>query len=174
LPQAQVPADVASKAGTLLGTSTPNLFAPLGPVASVVESDRPQFRWQELPGAASYKLEVYDADFHLVARSPELTAATWIIDRPLERGKLYQWQVTATRGAETITVPSPPAPDAKFRVLDSAAEQRIAQARADGRNGHLLAAVLLAEQGMKAEAAGELDQLPAEVRKLPEIQKLRQ
>jgi hypothetical protein len=174
LPQAQTPADLVAKAGTLLGPSTPNLFAPLGPVASVVESDRPQFRWQELTGAASYRLEVYDAEFNLVARSRELTATAWTPEEPFERGKLYQWQVTAKRGTESIKVPSPPAPDAKFRVLDSATEQRVVQARADNKTGHLLAAVLLAEQGMKAEAIAELNQLPIEIRNLPEVQKLRQ
>jgi hypothetical protein len=167
-----LPADLVSKPGTLLGPSAPNLFAPLSPLGALVESDTPELRWQELSGASSYRVEIYDADFHLAASSPELTMTAWTPMQPLERGKLYQWQVTAVRGGESIRVPAPPAPDAKFRVLDSATEQRIADARANGPTGHLLAAVLLAQQGMKAEALSELDRLPPEVRNRPEVRRL--
>lgn len=172
LPLASAPPDVLSKRGKLLGTPAPDSFIPLRPVGAVMERDRPEFQWQGLAGPASYKVEVYDSGFHLVTRSAAQPGTTWTPPQPLERGQLYHWQVVATRGGDRITAPAPPAPDAEFRILDAATEERIARARTDDRLGHLLAAVLLAEAGMKTEAADELDMLPAETRRLPQIEKL--
>jgi hypothetical protein len=165
LPVGDAPADVRSKKGTLLGSATQALFTPLSPIGAMVESDRPEFRWQQLPGATSYRVEVYDSDFRLVIKSPEVARDDWEPPHSLDRSKLYHWQVVASRKGESITAPAPPAPDAEFRVLDAAAEQRIERARQDVPMGHLLAAVLLSRDGMKAEAAKELEKLPPDIRK---------
>jgi hypothetical protein len=169
LPFTPPPADLASRTGTLLGTSSPNAFAPLAPLAKIVETDRPQFEWQELAGATNYKVEVYDTNFNLVSESPSLSGLKWTPSQPIARGELYHWQVTAVRKKEAITVPSPPAPQADFRVLDQPTEDRIEQARASGPMGHVLAATLLAKAGMESSAVEELNQLPEETRKLPAI-----
>jgi hypothetical protein len=169
---APLPSDLTRKSGTLLGASTPNVFAPVGPLGKIVESDRPPFEWQELAEATSYHAEVFDADFNLVMQSPALTATKWTPAQALPRGKLYHWQITATKRGEAITVPSPPAAEADFRVLDQPTEERIEQARAAGGMGHLLAATLFAQAGMQAEAQEELNKLPEEARRDPQIAKL--
>jgi hypothetical protein len=172
LPSTPQPADLSLKEGKLLGPSAADPFAPLAPLGVIVESDRPEFRWQPLDRASSYRVEVYDSNFHLVLRSPSLTETAWMPPQSLTRGDLYRWQIVADRDNNTITVPSPPAPAAAFRILDSATEARVAQARATGPLGHLLAAALLAQAGMTPESLKELDALPAEARAMPQIEKL--
>lgn len=172
LPSTPLPADLSSQKGKLLGPSAADPFAPLAPLGAVVESDRPEFRWQPLDHVSSYRVEVYDSGFHPVLRSPALTETTWMPPQPLMRGELYRWQIVADKDKRTITVPSPPAPAAAFRILDGPTEARVAHARAAGSMGHLLAAALLAQAGVVPESLKELDALPAETRGLPQIEKL--
>jgi hypothetical protein len=172
LPLTPLPADLSSKEGKLLGPSAADPFAPIAPLGAIVESDRPEFRWQPLDRTSSYRVEVYDSAFRPVFRSPALTETAWTPTQPLARGELYRWQIVAEKNHKTITVPSPPAPAAAFRVLDRATEERVTHARATGPMGHLLAAVLLAQAGMARESIQEMDALPEETRRLPEIEKL--
>jgi len=155
-----------------MGAATSLLFAPLSPLAVIVESDLPEFRWQALPGATSYRVEIYDSEFHLVMRSLEQRETIWTPPQPLERARLYRWQIVAVYKGNSITSPAPPAPDAEFRILDAQAEERVAHAPHRSPMGHLLAAILLGQAGLKTEASAELAMLPPETRRLPEIEKL--
>ncbi len=172
LPLAPRPSDLLSREGQLLGPSSADPFALLAPLGAIVESDRPEFRWQPVDRATSYRVEIYDVRFHPVLRSPELSKTEWTPARPLPRGEFYRWQIVADIGGARISVPSPPSPAAVFRILDSATEARVEGARATGPMGHLLAAAILAQAGIEAESRKELDFLPAETRGLPQVQKL--
>ena len=62
-----------NKNGVLMGDESPGVpFALAGPVGKIIRTDRPQFRWNKLSEAESYVVNVYDADFNLVATSPKL------------------------------------------------------------------------------------------------------
>ena len=172
LPERALPADLTVRSSVLLGASESGMFAPLSPISAIVETDRPCFKWQPLSGTGGYRVEVYDSDFRIAVRSPWVTQTAWTTAQPLARGKRYSWQVSALRGGATVTSPQPPAPEARFRVLDAPAEEAIERARASGSLGHLLAAVLLAEAGMQPDAAAELTRLPAETRRIAAISKL--
>jgi len=172
LPERALPADLAVRRSILLGAAESGFFAPLSPISEIVETDHPCFKWQPLSGAKAYMVEVYDSDFRLAIRSPWVTQTAWTAPQPLERGQRYSWQISALREGATFTAPQPPAPEARFRVLDRAKEEAIARARASGSLGHLLAAVLLAEAGMQPDAAAELTRLPAKARRIAQIEKL--
>ncbi|HEV8168147.1 MAG TPA: zf-HC2 domain-containing protein, partial [Pyrinomonadaceae bacterium] len=106
---------------TLMGSDNkPREFAVVEPVGNVVLSNQPAFRWSALEGATGYVVEVYDDQFKLVASSPELTNRSWTVPQSLARGKVYSWQVKAIKDGQEVTSPRPPAPQAKFRVLDQA------------------------------------------------------
>ena len=108
-------------AGTLMGGPTDAAaFGPLSPVGTVVESDRPQFRWSAMPGASRYEIAVFDARFEEVARSEAVTDTEWTSPRALPRGVALSWQVIATTARGTVQAPVPPAPEARFRVADAA------------------------------------------------------
>src|SRR5256886_5625304 len=72
-------------AGKLLGNATQTAFRSLSPVGIVTASDRPVFRWEAVPGAAAYVVDVYDSNFRKVAESPKLTANHWEPSEPLMR-----------------------------------------------------------------------------------------
>ena len=121
LERAPVLDSLIARRGVLLGSPgearTFEIGAPLG---TTVLTDRPSFRWQAVEGAAQYVVSVFDADFRKVAESPRLTAPVWQPEQPLARGRIYNWQVTATAGGATFRSPVPPAPEARFQVVSAA------------------------------------------------------
>ena len=133
-------------------------FAVIEPAGKVVLTDRPTFRWSKLDGATGYVVEVYDAQFNPAASSPRLTATRWTAP-PLARGQVYSWQVKAIRDGQEFIAPGPPAPQAKFRILDQAAATEIARVRRDYGSSHLLLGLLYARAGLLAEAEQELRML---------------
>ena len=58
--------------------------------------------------------------------------------------------------------PAPPEPEAAFKVVSAAEALKIAEARRDYPNDHLLMAIVDAEAGAMTEARGEVEQLEAE------------
>ncbi len=104
-------------------------FSVIEPAGNVLLTNQPRFRWSKMEGASSYIVEVYNDQFKLIASSPQLTSQTWTADQPLTRGKVYSWQVKATKAEQEITSPRPPAPQAKFRILDQAKAKELANAK---------------------------------------------
>jgi hypothetical protein len=149
-----------ARRGVLLGspgdTRTFEIGAPMG---TAVLTDRPSFRWETVESAAQYVVSVFDADFRKVAESPALTATAWHSEQPLARGRIYNWQVTATAGGATFRSPVPPAPEARFQVVAAADARSIETARRDHPGNHLLLAVLMASVGALDDATAELEAL---------------
>jgi Putative zinc-finger len=129
-------------------------FAIIEPAGKVLLADGPAFKWTRLGGAESYVVEVYDAQFNLVSSGPLLKGLSWTAPQ-LARGKVYSWQVKAIRGGQEFIAPRPPAPQAKFRILDQAAAAEIARARRDYASSHLLLGLLYARAGLLTEAERE-------------------
>lgn len=153
--------DLSGTGGLLLGApSAPTRGKLLGPLGTVVEDPRPVFRWQPVAGA-TYAVSVYDASYNRIAASPPLTAAEWRIPKPLTRGERYSWQLTIRQKVE-FTLPAPPAPEARFRVLSEADEAELAQARADWGDSHLVLGVLYARVGLLDDAEQEMQALRAQ------------
>ncbi|HSE97215.1 MAG TPA: hypothetical protein VLD57_03020 [Blastocatellia bacterium] len=132
-----------------------NEFSVIEPVGKVIISDRPTFRWSPLKGATGYVVEIYDGDFNLVAASQQLTGISWSAPA-LSRGRVYAWQVKAIKDGQEITSPRPPAPQARFRVLDAAKANELVKARRAYPSSHLMLGLLYAEAGLLREAEQEL------------------
>jgi hypothetical protein len=162
------------------GAEQSNRFSVTGPVGKVMESDRPTFRWSRLEGAKSYVVEVYDDKFNLVTTSPELVANSWTASQSLKRGGIYSWQVKAIKDGQEFRSPRPPAPQAKFRILDQAKVNELAQAKRAYGSSHLALGLLYTQAGLLDEAEQEFRALQksnpdsAIVRRLlSQVQKLR-
>jgi hypothetical protein len=141
---------------TLMGSDNQgHEFGVIEPVGNVVLSNRPSFRWSMMEGATGYVVEVYDDQFKLVASSQQLTGRSWTMPQALVRGKVYSWQVKATKDGQEIASPRPPAPQAKFRVLDQARANEIAKAKRAYASSHLTLGLLYAEAGLLREAEQE-------------------
>jgi len=131
-------------------------FSVLEPAGIVLMNDRPTFRWSRLDGASDYVVEIYDEQFKLVTTSPPVTTSSWTATQSLPRGKTYSWQVKAVKDGQETTVPRPPSPQAKFRVIDQAKANELARAKRAFGSSHLTLAMLYAEAGLLREAEQEL------------------
>jgi len=141
---------------SLMGANEKGEFSVLAPAGVVLMSDRPAFRWSRLEGATGYLVEVYDEQFKRVVASPELTTLSWSSTQPLSRGQVYSWQVKAVKDGQEVTVPRPPAPQAKFRVIDQGSFNEISRAKRAYGSSHLTLALLYAKAGLLNEAEQEL------------------
>ncbi|HEX8174222.1 MAG TPA: hypothetical protein VF543_03775 [Pyrinomonadaceae bacterium] len=131
----------------------------IGPLGTVVESEHPSFRWRALNGEWSYVVTVFDSNYNRVAQSDRLSTSAWSPSRPLQRGATYVWKVTALRDGEEIVAPVPPAPEARFRVLQQSTADELARARRLYPGSHLMLGVLYARAGMADEAEREFQAL---------------
>jgi anti-sigma factor RsiW len=141
----------------LMGSNDPvREFSVIEPGGNVLMSDRPTFRWSRMDGATGYIVEVYDDRFKLVSSSTEITNLTWTTTQALPRGRVYSWQVKAIKDGQETTSPRPPAPQAKFRVLDQAKANELTKAKRAYGSSHLTLGLLYAEAGLLKEAEAEL------------------
>lgn len=130
-------------------------FSVINPVGIVMLSDRPTFRWSPLEGAKGYVVEVDDEKLNHILTSPRLTDTSWTAPQSLKRGGIYSWQVTASKGEEEIIAPRPPAPVAKFRILDETLADELVQARRAYGSSHLTMALVYTKTGLIDEAEQE-------------------
>lgn len=130
--------------------------AVISPVAETVAADRPVFRWTPVKGVTGYRVEVYDASFNEVASSGVVSGTEWRPERPLPRGAAYSWIVAAG----DLRFPQPPAPEARFEVLDAAAAAEVESARSSG--SRLLLSVVAAHHGLWDEARAAIAELAAQ------------
>jgi hypothetical protein len=139
---------------SLMGSGDPNnQFSLIDPAGDVLLTNQPTFRWNAMEGANGYVVEVYDPQFKLVASSPQQTGLSWTTT--LARGNVYSWQVKAIKDGAEVTAPRPPAPQAKFRVVDEAKANELARARRSFRSSHLTLGLLYADAGLLDEAERE-------------------
>jgi hypothetical protein len=145
---------LARPKSSLMGSdSEGHEFSVLEPIGRVVVTNRPSFRWSNLEGATAYVVEVYDPQFNLVATSAQQTGTSWSTTLP--RGNVYSWQVKAIKDGQEVTSPRPPAPQAKFRVLDQNKANEIANAKRAYGTSHLTLGLLYADAGLLREAEQE-------------------
>lgn len=130
-------------------------FSVIEPAGIVLMSDRPAFRWSRFEGASDYVVEIYDDQFKLVMSSPQVTTLSWTATQALPRGRVYSWQVKAVKDGQETTVPRPPAPQAKFRVIDQTKANELAKAKRAFGSSHLTLGLLYAEAGLLREAERE-------------------
>lgn len=166
-------AGLAGRAGTLLGQAGEGVpFALLAPVGKVVLTNRPTFRWNKYEGARSYRVSVFDSDANEIESSPPLLGTQWTVTKPLARGKVYIWQVTAIKDGREITSPVLPAPPARFRVLAQAQADELERAKEVSKPSHFALGVLYANAGLFDEAEKEFALLAGANPNNPLISKL--
>ena len=88
--------------------------------------------------------------------SPEIASLSWTATQSLSRGQVYSWQVKAVKDGQEVTVPRPPAPQAKFRVIDQGRLNEILAAEQAYGSSHLTLALLYARAGLLKEAERQL------------------
>ena len=153
-------ADLKGQSGKLMGAGSSD-YGLVSPVAMVIESRTPIFRWRAIVGAENYVVTIYDLNSKKIAESVPLTETKWKANAPLERGHIYTWQVRASKQGEEILMPPPSAPEAKFRIIDAAKAEELAQARRAHAGSHLVLGLICADAGLLDESEQELRKLVA-------------
>lgn len=158
---ANVLTELQRKTETLLGQQQEILrFEVLTPVGEVVLDARPVFRWQPIAEASSYSVAIFDAQLNQVRSSGPLRVTEWRPKLPLERGRLYVWQVMAQVGGGSVSAPNPPSPEAKFKVLDQHKVDEIAHFQQNHRESHVVLGILYGQAGVLQKGEYELEQVP--------------
>ena len=179
-----LPAELAGTAGVLLsGKPDANAGVPFnlqGPLRKIVRTDKPNFRWQAVPNAQSYTVAVSDQNFTVIATSGNIKGTSWQPAKPLPRGGVYSWQVTANTPDTPIISPRTPAPEAKFKVLEADQARILDQAQKQYAQSHLILGIFYARAGLLEDAEQEFKALlnanptsPVARNLLKEIQKAR-
>ena len=136
-------------------------YGLLNPVATAVESRTPTFHWRVIESSESYVVTIYDLDSKKIEASEPLAKTEWKANVPLERGRIYAWQVRATRKGEEVLMPPPAAAEAKFRIIDAAKAEALAQVRRSQARSHLVLGLAYADAGLLEESERELRKLVA-------------
>ena len=142
-------------------TEPQNTFGPVFPTDVVIESDQPTFRWRPLEAAQNYVVTVYDDKFRKVSTSDPVSVTEWTTPKSLARGVTYSWQISASKGDETVVAPKPPAPQARFRVLDQRAIAVLTKLKEAAQRSHLAIGVFYWKHGLLAESEREFQALAA-------------
>jgi hypothetical protein len=159
--KAGIPRELIAKGEVLMGDNDrKKVFPLLSPKGKIIESDRPALNWGSLEGATEYVVTVYDADSNQVAKSSPLATTRWSLPNALKRGVIYSWEVSAKKGNEEIIAPAPPAPPAKFKVLEQMKYDELSRAKR-AYNSHLVLGTLYAQAGLFDEAEQEFKSLVA-------------
>jgi hypothetical protein len=143
----------------LRGSNSGQSFKLLSPGRTVVVGDQPVFKWEKLPGAASYRVYVADTRGREVLRSDELSSerAEWASPKPLKRGEIYAWTVIGVVDGKEIVSPGPSSPEMKFQILPASTLQKIDQLKKT--RSHLALGVFYAKAGLLKEAEQEFQRL---------------
>jgi len=120
------------------------------PAYRVIDETRPRFSWPAREGATTYTVFVFDGESE-IARSAPLRETHWTPSRDLPRGLTLTWQVEAARDETIDTIPSPPSPPARFRIISESDDADLTRARA--LHDDLLLGILYARAGMLEESA---------------------
>ena len=157
----------------LMGSAaSPGAFAPQAPVGTRIGTGRPVFRWTAHPDARTYEVSVFDRELRPQAASGPVSGTEWQPPQALAPGRVYLWQVTAQTPRGRLSVPAPPAPEARFEVADASVLAEVARGRAEAPGSHLVAALVLVEKGLLDEAGVELQALADENRDAPAAERL--
>lgn len=150
------------KTRTLLGKGMEGEnFELTSPVGTFVQDVRPLFCWQPLAGASGYEVSVFDSSLNQVSESGLLSAPTWKPKVPLKRGRIYLWQVQATKNGNQIVAPTPPAPEAKFEIIRERYADSVARTRRDYPAAHFWLGRVYAGYGLLDDAEREFQLIPS-------------
>ncbi len=150
--------DLRGQSGRLMGAGS-SAYGLLNPVATAVESRTPTFRWTAIEGVDSYEVTIYGPDSKTVLNSGPLTKTIWRATAPLGRGRIFSWQVRATRDGHETLMPPPAAPRAKFKIIEQRNAEELARLRRSAAGSHLLLGIMYAKAGLLYESERELQKL---------------
>lgn len=152
----EIPTFIAAMPGAVRGdNAVASPLRAIAPFRSAVLGARPRFSWTPLPGARSYRVAVFDADYEEVARSEALRGTSWTPSKPLPAGVDLSWHVVAATDAGEVSSAGSDRAEAVFRVLASEEAAEVESGQAHYRHSHLLRGLLYSRHGLLHDAERE-------------------
>ena len=152
-------AALVGRRGTLAGPDeVESSLRVIEPVGTAVRDFRPRFRWASAEEAAAYQINVVEETSGALVASEQLPpdATEWQPREPLAAGEAYQWEVQAVRDGNVVAnSPTPPDPEARFRVLTAAKLADLDEVKRASGGSHLVMGVANARAGLIDEAMRE-------------------
>src|ERR1041385_4454775 len=87
---------------------------------------------------------------------PPMTTTAWTVTKPLARGKVYTWEVTAIKDGKEIVSHVLPASPGRVRVVGQGTADEIERAQQLSPPSHLTLGVLYVNAGLFDEAEDEI------------------
>lgn len=139
-------------------------FKLLYPTEIVIAEDRPTFQWKSVKGVISYQVNIVTAELEGTETSPKLSSTTmqWTPRKPLKRGVVYSWTVSALKNKNEPTLPKLTASEGRFKILEREKMDELNLLRRAGSHlgcKRLACGVFYAQQGMVPEAENEFSAL---------------
>jgi Tetratricopeptide repeat len=142
---------------TLMGGPTAEPAGEMSPQGTAVLDTRPTFQWSPQSGDGwTYQVKIFGAASEMVLESAPLQVTQWRPEQDLRPEVNYQWQVTADRKNQRVTLPEPPSTPPRFRVVAPEMARHLREL-ATGGASHLELASAYAQAGLVKEAHTELD-----------------
>ena len=139
----------------LRGSNPKPRFKLIYPARTVITNVRPTLRWEGIRGATSYQVYLNDARGSVVTKSDTLPSdrTSWTVNRPLRRGEVFTWWVSAIIEGKEVISPGPSSPEMKFKVLSARSFDDLQKLSSSG--SHLALGVFCAREGLREEAQRE-------------------
>ncbi|QDT42539.1 hypothetical protein Pan241w_26240 [Gimesia alba] len=142
----------------LRGTSERGVL--LYPLATAIINPQPEFSWKRIPGAMSYRVELFasgsDLDLNL---GGETYSTTWTPNAELKRGTTYLWRVIAVTKSGELVSPPWNAPAGGFFLLDAKSVEKLTEMEQSLGSSRILKVALYSQFGMLADAEKLLEEL---------------
>ena len=141
------------------GTTDPSSPTLLQPAGTLILEDRPTLRWKPGAGAPHYTVtvrrvpEASEADPNEEQKRMGLTATTWTVEKPLQRGKRYRWQVAGQAEGSV-------SPLGEFLVVDPQTAAALRRVAREYSGQHLTLGILYTKAGLLDAAEAELAAVP--------------
>jgi hypothetical protein len=152
VPMPTIVRELRGTSDTLRGPGSAAAKLDMHPIGVVVASQQPAFTWRAQSGER-YIVTVV-CDDAVAAKSAAIATGTWTPAKPLPRGANCVWQLE--RLSDHAILPSPPAPQPMFRVLDARTLAEIARAGSQTPRDDLAIGLLYARAGVRDAAEEHL------------------
>jgi len=123
----------------------------LRPVATFVRDAHPTLEARPLGGATEYKVTLTNPDTGRTLPTVSLSSTRWKAAETLQRGQVYEWQVTARSNGRNVQ-----SPYARFAVLETEKANALTRAERANAGRHLTLGVLYAQAGLLDDAEREI------------------
>jgi hypothetical protein len=155
-----IPTLIAAMPGAVRGGGgSAHPLRAVEPFRSAVLEAQPRFSWTPVPGARSYRVEVFDADYEEIARSEALNALSWRPSKPLPAGTDLSWHVVADTADGELSSAGSDRAEAVFRVLAPKEASEVGRGVAQYPDSHLLRGLLYRRHGLLTDAEREFRRL---------------